>query len=159
MPYVNANLDMSKSYGIGFAFRFSDNFTASFDIHRTEWDDFIYKDANGYQSYPVTGKRINVSEIMPTYQIRLGAEYLFINPSCIIPLRGGIFYDPVPAEGSPDDFFGCSLGSGIAVKCFILDISYQYKFGHNVRKFILQGYDFSQDEDEHMIYSSMILHF
>jgi long-subunit fatty acid transport protein len=37
----NEELDMPMSYGVGLAYRFSDAFTASMDIYRTEWDDFI----------------------------------------------------------------------------------------------------------------------
>jgi long-subunit fatty acid transport protein len=32
-------LDMPMSYGIGVAYRFSDQLTASFDIYRTKWDN------------------------------------------------------------------------------------------------------------------------
>ncbi len=63
------------------------------------------------------------------------AEYLFIKPKYEIPLYVGIFYDPAPAEGEPDDFFGISIGSGIGMKKFKFDIAYQYRFGNNVGAF------------------------
>ncbi|MCK4575986.1 outer membrane protein transport protein, partial [candidate division WOR-3 bacterium] len=152
-------LDMPMSYGIGFAYRFSDEFTASIDIYRTEWDDYVLTDSNGNRTSPISGEYISDSDIDPTHQVRMGAEYLFIKPKYVIPLRGGIFYDPAPAEGSPDDFYGLSLGSGIAYKQFIFDIAYQYRFGNDVGTSIMKNLNFSQDVDEHTVYSSVIIHF
>ena len=152
-------LDMPMSYGIGFAYRFSDEFTTSIDIYRTEWDDYVLTDSNGNRTSPISGESISDSDIDPTHQVRIGAEYLFIKPNYVIPLRGGIFYDPAPAEGSPDDFYGLTLGSGIAYRQFIFDIAYQYRFGSNVGTSIMKNLNFSQDVDEHTIYSSVIIHF
>lgn len=161
VPHVEEDetLDMPISYGLGFAYRFSDRFTASFDVTRTEWDDLILTDSNGNETSFITGKPKEESDIDPIYQVRLGAEYLFIKKKCLIPLRGGIFYDPAPAEGSPDDFFGFSLGSGVAVGALAFDIAYQYRFGNNVGEALVQGYDFSQDVEEHTLYTSLILYF
>ena len=152
-------LDMPISYGIGFAYRFSDEFTASIDIYRTEWDDYILTDSNGNRTSPISGEYIGDSDIDPTHQVRMGAEYLFIKSNYVIPLRGGIFYDPAPAEGSPDDFYGLSLGSGIAYGRFLFDIAYQYRFGNNVGTSIMKNLNFSQDASEHTVYSSVIIHF
>jgi long-subunit fatty acid transport protein len=152
-------LDMPISYGIGFAYRFSDEFTASIDIYRTEWDDYVLTDSNGNRTSPISGEYIGDSDIDPTHQVRMGAEYLFIKSNYVIPLRGGIFYDPAPAEGSPDDFYGLSLGSGIAYGRFLFDIAYQYRFGNNVGTSIMKNLNFSQDASEHTVYSSVIIHF
>jgi long-subunit fatty acid transport protein len=152
-------LEMPMSYGIGLAYRFSDVFTVSADIYRTEWQDFILRDNSGKEISPITGRAPDVSDIGPTTQVRFGAEYLFILSKCIVPLRGGIFYDPAPAEGSPDDFFGFSLGSGIAWGRIVFDMAYQYRFANNVGGSILKSLEYSQDMEEHMIYSSLIIHF
>ena len=153
------DLDMPMSYGIGLAYRFSDHFTASFDIYRTDWQDFELKDSNGNKISPISGKPSGQSDIDPTYQVRLGSEYLFITDKYILPVRAGAFYDPAPAEGSPDDFFGFSVGSGIGAGRFIFDIAYQYRFGRDVGSSILGNLDFSEDVDEHTVYASMIVHF
>ena len=150
---------MPKSYGIGLAYRFSDNLTASLDLYRTEWDDFELKDSEGNKTSPISGKPSSESDVDPTYQVRMGAEYLFIQPKYVIPLRGGLFYDPAPAEGSPDDYYGFSVGSGISIGRFIFDIAYQYRFGNNVGESILPDRDLSQDVKEHTVYSSIIIHF
>jgi len=156
---ADETLDMPLSFGIGFAYRFSDAFTVSADVHRTEWDDFVLTDSEGNETSFISGRSTSESDIDPTYQVRVGAEYLFITPQYTIPLRGGFFYDPAPAEGSPDDFFGFSLGSGIAVGRFVFDIAYRYRFGNDVGTHYLEALDFSQDVDEHTVYASLIVHF
>ena len=155
----NEELDFPMSYGIGLAYRFSDRLTVSADFTRTEWDDFIFKDSEGNKTSAISGRPKNDSDVDPTHTVRVGAEYLFIEPKYVIPLRCGAFYDPAPAEGSPDDFFGFSLGSGYARGPLVFDIAYQYRFGRNVGESILQNLDFSQDVDEHSLYASLIVHF
>lgn len=91
----------------------------------------------------------------PIYQVRLGVERLFVTSQWVLPLRLGIFYDPAPAKGSLDDFFGLSIGDG---ERFAFDMAYQYRFGNNVRKFMLDGFDFSQDVREHIVYASVIIY-
>jgi long-subunit fatty acid transport protein len=152
-------LEMPMSYGIGFSYRFSDQITISADIYRTEWQDFILRDSNGKETSPVSGRAVETSDIDPTHQIRVGAEFLFIYSDYIIPARGGVYYDPAPAEGHPDDFFGFSLGSGVAYKEFVFDVAYQYRFGVDVGASILQELEFSQNVDQHIIYASIIIHF
>jgi len=153
------DLDMPMSYGLGLAYRFSDSLTASFDIYRTHWEDFILEDSQGNKTSPISGLPKSQSDVDPTIQVRAGAEYLFIKPKYVIPLRGGVFYDPAPAEGSPDDIYGISLGSGVGVGRFVFDIAYQYRFGNDIGSDILTALDFSQDLREHTVYASMIFHF
>ena len=152
-------LDMPMSYGIGMAYRFSDNLTASLDIYRTEWGDFILTDEAGNKTSAISLKPKKTSNVDPTTQIRSGMEYLIITNRYVIPVRGGLFYDPAPAEGSPDDYYGFSIGSGLAKGRWVWDIAYQYRFGDNVSKYIYENLDFSQDVREHTIYSSIIFHF
>jgi long-subunit fatty acid transport protein len=150
---------MPMSYGIGFAYRFSDQLTVSFDIYRTEWDDFILTDGDGNKSSPISGKSKGDSNIDPTTQIRLGTEYLFYANRLVIPARAGVFYDPAPAEDSPDDIFGFSLGSGIAMGKVVFDLAYQYRFGNDIGSSIMESLDFSMDLSEHTVYGSLIYHF
>jgi len=77
----------------------------------------------------------------------------------IIPVRGGIFYDPAPSDKKSDDYYGFSLGTGIGWGRFIFDIAYQYRFGKNVNSAIVRDMAFSQDVRSHTIFSSVILHF
>ena len=154
-------LTMPMSYGIGIAYRMSDSLTLSADIYRTEWGDFIHEDTHGNKTSPITGTPESQADIDATHQVRLGAEYLFINPKYIIPLRGGVFYDPAPAQGDCDNYFGLSLGSGVAYKKYVFDIACQYRFGNDVGESISQSKYFqnTQDVKEYTIYSSLIVHF
>jgi long-subunit fatty acid transport protein len=156
---TDETIEMPMSYGIGVAYSFSREFTASLDIYRTEWGDFIRTDSEGRETSLITGQAVRDSDIDPTHQVRLGAEYVFITPKYIIPLCMGTFYDPAPAEGSPDDFFGFSIGSGIGLKGFHFDIAYQYRFGRDIGPSILKEWEFSQDVAEHTLYSSVVVHF
>jgi len=157
-----AELEMPMSYGIGAAYRFSDSFTVSGDIYRTDWQNFIFKGSNSDDISPVTGKTEDESDVEPTHQIRVGAEYLFINKESnyVIPLRAGMFYDPMPAEGSPDSVYGISIGSGFVRGKIAFDMAFQYRFGNDAGHSAAPAdYDFSQDISEFSVYSSLIIHF
>ncbi len=166
----NETMDMPMSYGIGLTYKFFEELRVAFDIYRTEWDDFVLTNFEGQQTSPFTGLSVGESDISPTCQVRMGAEYLYKNDSkYVFPIRGGVFYDPAPAKGSPDDIFGLSIGGGIVmeetekklfgVTGFSLDIAYQYRFGNNVGDSTLKKWGFSQDLDEHTVYSSVIIYF
>ena len=103
-------LEMPMSYGIGIAYRASDSLTISGDIFMTEWDDFEYKHADGSKTSPVSGLSSSDSDVDATTWFRLGGEYSIITEKYAVPIRAGIFYDPAPAEGSEDDFYGVSIG-------------------------------------------------
>ena len=154
----NEELEFPMSYGLGLAYRFSDQLTVSADVTRTEWDDFFFKDSQGNKTSAISGRPKKDSDVDPTHTVRLGLEYLFIKPTYVVPLRGGVFYDPAPAEGNPDDYYGFSLGSGFAKGRVIFDIAYQYRFGRDVGGSLLQNLDFSQDVDEHFIFASLIFY-
>ncbi|MEZ4527122.1 MAG: hypothetical protein R2941_14485 [Desulfobacterales bacterium] len=157
----NATLDMPLSCGIGFAYRFSDILTLSLDLYQTRWDDFILKTADGKEISPVTGKDADKSDIDPALQVRMGGEYLgFQTADYVFPLCFGAFYDPAPAPGSPDDFFGFTIGTGISDrKHFTFDLAFQYRFGNSVREYMLENWNFSQDVQEFTLYSSLIVYF
>jgi len=160
-------LDMPMSYGIGAAYRHSDSFTVSADIYRTHWDKFELEDDEGNRISPVTGKDMDESDIGPTTWFRAGAEYLHIGEKWIIPFRIGIFYDPAPAEGSPDDYYGFSFGTGLLYEPkekglyerIVFDAAYQFRFGNDVGEHFLKDLGFSQDIREHTVYASVIVHF
>jgi len=158
--HLHEELSMPKSYGLGIAYRFSDELTISADIYRTDWQDCILKDSEGEYSF-ITGIEIEKSNINPITQIRIGAEYLFINKKYeySIPLRGGIFYDPSPAEGSPDDLYGFTVGSGFSKGHYNFDIAFQYRYGSDVGQSKIAVSGFSQKLQEYKIYSSFIYHF
>ncbi len=152
-------LSMPLSYGLGVSYRFTDAFLLSADIYRTHWEDFELEDADGNTTSPVTGKPSKTSGIDPTTWVRLGGEYLFIGDNWVIPLRAGVFYDPAPAEDSPDDYYGFSIGSGFVHKRFTVDAAYQFRYGDDVGDSSLQSMGFSQDVCEHTVFTSIIVYF
>jgi len=156
-------LDMPMSYGLGVAARLSDVLTFDLDIYRTQWNDHVRYTSSGSELNPVTGDPTSASESKPTTQVRLGGEYLIIKQSknIVIPLRAGVFYDPEPSENNPDDFYGLTLGSGIAYKSFVFDMAYQYRFGRDVKtsSFTVANDVPVQDVDQHTWYMSLIYHF
>jgi long-subunit fatty acid transport protein len=156
---LDENLDMPMSYGLGLAYRFSDRLTVSADVYRTEWGSFVRTDSQGIKYSAVTNLPLDQSEVDATTQVHLGAEYLFIKPEYTIPIRAGLFYDPGPAQGSPDDYFGFSLGSGIGFGRYVFDIAYQFRYGRNVGSALLKDFSFSQNMAEHSFYTSLIVHF
>ncbi len=151
---------MPASYGLGLSCRFSDQFTMDLDIYRTDWQDFLLRQANGWELSMITGRDKALTDTKPTYQVRLGGEYLYLYKyKYAIPFRAGIFYDPEPTEKNPDDFFGFSIGSGIATNKFAFDIAYQYRWGNDVRKVQLGTEEIFQDVKQHTIYASIIYYF
>ncbi|MBF0451648.1 MAG: outer membrane protein transport protein [Candidatus Magnetomorum sp.] len=152
-------INMPMSFGLGLAYRYSDHLTVSTDIYHTRWQNFYREDSHGERFSPITGEKYETSDIKPGWQVRTGMEYLHIAPEYVIPFRGGIFYDPAPAEGKLDKFWGFSLGSGIGFKQYFFDFAYQFRFGKNIGTSVLQDFGFSQNVYEHLFYMSMIYHY
>lgn len=154
-----SRLNMPVSYGLGAALGFLDNYLMfSLDVYRTNWDDYLMITSSGRYS-PINYKPEYEANIKPTTQIRLGAEYLLFKKGHLMPLRSGIFYDPEPAEGRVDDFFGASIGTGIAGKDFALDIAYQYRFGEKRGTKGMLGKSITAEVKQHSLYSSIIFYF
>jgi hypothetical protein len=87
-------------------------------------------DRQGNQFCPIDGRSKDQSDVGATTHVRLGAEYLCLLPGkgIALPLRAGLFYDPEPAEGSPCDVFGFSLGAGISRRRYSCDLAYQLRW-------------------------------
>ncbi len=161
-------LSMPMSYGIGFAYRFSnDDVTIAGDVYRTEWQDFV-QTKQGKDISPITGGPADEANIKPTAQIRVGIEWLLYRKHIpeekewyIIPVRAGVFYDPAPIRGGGKDvYWGFTLGTGYGCRAVLFDIAYQYRTGKDVgaSMFDKSSY-FFQDVDEHKIYASVIVRF
>lgn len=158
---TDEKLDMPMSYGVGLSYRFSDDLRIAADVYVTEWDEYIITDSEGRETSPVTGKSAAESDIDPVCVFRTGVEYKFTNrvKRYSIPVRAGLFYDPAPADGGTDDFYGISAGAGIAFGRFAFDAACQYRFGGNVGSSLIRNYDFEQDVDEFNVCSSLIIYF
>ena len=152
-------LKMPPSYGLGLSYRHSDNLTVAFDMYRTEWSRFVLRDSDGNEMNPLTGADLADGRLKDTTQLRLGTEYLYITGRNIIPVRCGLFYDPEPATGHVDDYYGASFGTGFARGRIALDISYQYRTGDNVTSdFSAAAPDSTLDVDQHAVMASAIFY-
>jgi len=154
------DLDMPLSYGVGLAARLSDNLTLSLDVSRVHWSDFKLQESrrtdvllveNGAPSGK--GRAVLGGQADDTTSVRLGAEYLWMQPKLIIPFRAGFFYDPEPGEGGTDNFFGFSLGTGISIKKFIFDLAYTFRTG------TVQSSATETTVYQHTLLGSVIYHF
>ena len=131
----------------------------------------------------ITGLPTSRSDHDPTYTVRLGGEYVFVDLTrprqrYLPSLRAGAFYDPEPAsgrkdqwwgieegDGEVDDYFGVTLGAGLLIGNRVnIDAAYQYRWGRNVRRDIFADndpfeYGFDTDVDQHMFYLSTVIYF
>ena len=152
-------MKMPMSYGLGLAYRHSDNLTIALDVYQTDWSEFILVDKHGNEVNPINGRPVKDGVLKDTTQVRFGAEYLFIKEKYVVPVRVGLFYDPEPATESLDDFYGFSLGSGFTMGRLAFDASYQYRFGHDVSGDLQAVRDSSADIQQHSFMTSMIFYF
>lgn len=179
-----------SAFGLGAAYRFpNDKLTISFDITRREWNQFEVLDPENTRrafrrTSGVTGLNKSLTEIDPTYTVRLGAEYVFVNDAkpkqnYLPSLRAGLFYDPEPSggrkdlwygvgvngksqkgSGDPNDFFGFSLGAGVLIKDRVnLDLAYVYRFGNGARDDTFGLFGTEADVEQHTIYMSTVVYF
>lgn len=173
-----------SAVGLGVSYRFpNDKLTLSLDITRREWDQFVIHDPEnrtlGMQKRSgVTGLPKWMSPHDPTYTVRVGAEYVFVNAKkpkqdYLPSLRAGAFYDPEPAggredqwyglgkvTGKVDNYYGVTLGAGVLIKNRVnLDAAYIYRWGADVRNdtFGVAGTD--ADVGQHAFYLSTVIYF
>jgi long-subunit fatty acid transport protein len=167
IPYYTSQCDDQKlslplSYGIGLAVRPSDRLIFDLDIYRTEWNGYVLEDDAGHRIDPITCLPKEESRIEPTHQVRLGSEYVFLHKGMTLSPRLGLFYDPEPARGKPDDFYGFSLGFGVTLGRMApvaIDLAYQYRFGRNVEADSIKGQTSPADVRQHLFYHSVIYYF
>lgn len=153
-------LDMPFSYGLGWTRRFRDTFTLCVDIYRTEWSDYSLTNGQGEEFSPIDGRPKEQSNVDATTHVRIGAEYLFLMPQrkMAIPMRAGLFYDPEPSEGSPNDVFGIALGTGLTFQRCSLDMAYQLRWAKDADSGNLIA-DSDVDITQHTLMASVIYYF
>lgn len=153
-------VDYPESIGVGLGFRYSDALSFSLDLTWTDWSAFQQEDEQGNKSRPL-GPVSTDRHIDDTYAVRFGTEYLIFRQKMIIPVRGGLFYDPRPSLDEPTDVYGFSVGSGITFKRFSIDGAYQFRWANDG-----DGEDFGRglngthfDLNEHLFLASVIVYF
>jgi long-subunit fatty acid transport protein len=153
-------MDLPMSYGMGLSARLSDRWTLSLDVSRIHWSQFQLEESQQDDVLLVEngapagkGRAVLNGEADDTTSVRLGAEYLWIRPSMVIPFRAGVFYDPEPGMGNPDTFFGFSLGTGIGIKQVLFDLAYEFRAG------TVKSEATDTSVRQHRILASVIYHF
>lgn len=156
-------ITIPMSVGVGLAFQANRHWTTAIDVTHTRWSDFVQTDQDGTERSPLSGVAIDEADIPNTTQVRLGTEYRRAGQGTGLVqdwrLRLGGFYDPAPADGETDDFYGLSAGAGLLTEYIALDLAYQYRFGRDVGQSALKSLGFSQDVDEHTVYLSTYLRY
>lgn len=180
--HEHREIEFPSGYGLGVAYRLpNDKLTLSLDVTRRNWDEFV--EIKGYANRgerisPITGLRKKDSYSEPTHTVRFGGEYVFIDPEKPLPtflpsLRAGVYYDPEPAsgrkdkwygldrgDGDPDDYYGITLGAGVLVKDRVnIDAAYEYRWGSDVRKDTFGMPATDADVDQHNLYLSTVVYF
>lgn len=156
---THLEIEYPMSFGAGLGFRCNDSLSFSMDVTWTDWSKFQQEDEDGVETRPIAGASED-REIGDTYAVRFGAEYLIFRQKMIIPVRGGLFYDPRPSLDDPTEVYGVSVGSGITFKRFSIDGAYQFRWSNDV-----DGEDLAlpvgtrSDLNEHLFLASVIVYF
>jgi long-subunit fatty acid transport protein len=147
-------------YGLGLSARLSDRWTLSADVFRVHWSDFRLETPSRADVLLVEngapagkGRAVLSGQADDTTSVRVGAEYLWIRPRVVIPLRAGAFYDPEPGAGNPDPFGGFSLGTGLTYKQLVWDVAYEFRIGRVTSEAT------ETTVQQHRILASLIYHF
>jgi long-subunit fatty acid transport protein len=155
-----SSLEMPLTWGFGLLYRVFDNFYLAADFYETHWHHFLLR-TGGHIICPLSGQTRNTFQMDRTYQVRIGGEYVWVDPVLrrLIPFRFGCFYDPMPSENNGDDIYGFSLGTGWTIlDQFSIDIAYQFRYGNDVGGHFLSNLGFSQDIRESKVYCSLIVY-
>lgn len=156
-------MEFPLSFGAGVAWHPTDESVISCDFTRVEWDQFRVTDAAGHE-FLVSGELADEADVAATTSVRLGGEYLVPAGSERWAFRAGAFYDPEPASGKAQDFWGVATGIGISSARLSIDLAYQLRFGLDVAEVttvtaVLDMPSAEVDIFQHSIYLSAIYYF
>ena len=150
-------------WSVGALWRWSDRLYTSIDASQTHWSSYSYKAEGEQRINPLNGEPYDSSSSDDCWSLRLGGEYLCMLSWTEIPLRGGLFWEQRPAIGTPDEYWGFSLGSGLSIGKepyrAILDVAYIFEQGNNVMGSLLSDQSVHSDSTKHQLFCSAIWHF
>ena len=151
-------IDFPLSVGAGVNYRASDAWSIAGDVQWTDWSKFEQEDERGVRTSPIGGGP--TGNLSDTVAARLGTEYLIFLDNAVLALRGGLFYEPRPALGTPMDVYGFSVGTGLSTRQFSVDFAYQFRCGQSKSgaNLGLSG-DTSFRTEEHWFVASVIVYF
>ncbi|MBI5507118.1 MAG: outer membrane protein transport protein [Deltaproteobacteria bacterium] len=127
---------LPPSYGLGLAYRFSDELTVSADAYRIEWELFRQVETEVVTGEkkarnPISHEPYADARVAGITQAHLGVERLFIFSRTVVPARAGVFYDPEPGMQRTHHFLGVALGTGVSIGDVVVDAAYQARFATN----------------------------
>jgi long-subunit fatty acid transport protein len=108
---TNSKFSVPDVYGLGFAIRATDAFTVAFDWARVRYSQMIWWATAIGEDGRVVGNLFPESLDDPTKilkvddadELHLGLEYVFVNASVPVALRGGAWFDPDHKVAFPAD--------------------------------------------------------
>lgn len=161
----DVEFDFPLSWSAGAAWHWNNRLTTSFDVSQTLWSQYSFKAEGEPRINPLDGSRHGAHPVDDCWALRTGTEYLWVLSKTEIPFRVGLSWEERPAIGSPDDYWGVSLGTGFSIgkgeNKVIIDIAYIYSWGDDVMGTLVPGQKDSVGTDvrRHDLYLSCIYHF
>jgi len=157
--------DFPLYWAAGAVWHWNNRLSTSFDVSQTLWSDYSFKADGERRINPLDGSDYGDHSVDDCWSLRTGTEYLLVLTKTEIPFRAGLSWDQRPAVGSPDEYWGVSLGSGISIgkgpNKVIIDVTYLYSWGNNVMGTLVPGQEgtLGTDMERHELYVSAIYHF
>lgn len=168
----DVTLEYPASAALGVAYRASDALVLSADVTWVPWGDFrlideaeneflISGDPVGDNDFKPAGSSSPDPHVDAVVTVRTGIEQLFRLDGWLLAVRSGVFYDPEPSRGAPENFWGCSAGIGATFSHFSVDVAYQFRFGLDVTgiallRNVIEAPDQSIDIYRHSLYASLV---
>ena len=153
-------------YGaVGAFFLWNPNLYTAVDVGYARWSDFAYDVKGQGRINPFDGTPHGQNDIDDTWSARLGTEYLlqWDAKKLEVPLRAGLVWEQRPAVGQPDDYYGFSVGTGVAIGedegQWIVDVAYNYLRADDVQTVAPEQGGLTTDTVQQQIFVSLIKHF
>lgn len=152
-------------WSLSAAWRWNNRLTSSVDLSQTQWSRYAFQAEGEAKINPLDGSPHGEHPIDDCWALRTGTEYLWVLSNTEIPLRAGLSWEQRPAIGTPDDYWGVSLGSGFSIgrgpRRVIVDVAYLFSWGSDVMETLVPGQQGALETDvqRHDLYLSCICHF
>ena len=149
---------------LGTVFHWHPFFYTSVDIARTHWSDFSFRAKGEEKINPLDGSPHSEQALDDTWTVNVGTEVLWIfRDRNVIAFRGGLVWEQRPAIGTPDDYYGFSLGTGYTLgedaNSLTIDLAYSYLAADDVQTVVPAEQSLSTDTEQHQFFASVIWHF
>lgn len=157
--------DFPLYWALGAAWHWNNRLTTSLDLSQTQWSRYAFKADGEPRTNPLDGSRHGDHPIDDCWAVHTGTEYLWVLARTEIPFRAGVFWEQRPAIGSPDEYWGFSLGSGFSIgkgeNKVIFDVAYLFSWGNDVMGTLVPGQKdtLGTDVQRHEVFLSCIYHF